>query len=106
MVKHSLYSMKGELPMQEISASANASIHLKNRETAVLSGVEDVLAFDDTAITLRTTLGELVIEGSSLRITDFCAERGDLSVFGKISVLAYEDKKEKRRSSLFRPFSK
>ncbi len=83
--------------MQEISASANASVHVKNRETAILSGVEDVLAFDDTAITLRTTLGELIIEGSSLRITDFCAEKGELSVLGKINVLAYEEKREEKR---------
>jgi len=83
--------------MQQAMDSENASIFLKNRESATLSGVENVIAFDESAITCRTTLGELVIEGSSLRITEFCAEKGELSVLGKISVLAYEDKKEKAR---------
>ncbi len=88
--------------MAETSISANATILVKNRESVTLSGVEDVLAFDEKEIICRTTLGELVIEGSSLRITEFCAEKGDLSVFGKISLLAYEDKKEKGRPRLFR----
>ena len=85
---------------------ANATILVKNRETAALSGVEDVVAFDEKQIVCRTTLGELIIEGGSLRIAEFCAEKGELSVFGKISVLAYEDKKEKGTSSLSRLFKK
>ena len=92
--------------MADTSTSANATILVKNRESATFSGVEDVLAFDEKEIVCRTTLGELVIEGSSLRITEFCAEKGDLSVFGKISLLAYEDKKEKGRSRLFRSLGK
>ena len=81
--------------MQQTDTSANATLVLKNRERVTLDGVEDVLAFDETTSTCRTTLGDLIIEGSSLRITDFCAEKGDLSVTGKISALAYEDRKEK-----------
>lgn len=92
--------------MADVHTSVNATILVKNRESATLSGVEDVVAFDDKEIICRTTLGELVIEGSSLRITEFCAEKGDLSVFGKISVLAYEDKKEKAHSRLSHLFGK
>ena len=91
--------------MQQADNLANATLVLKNRERVTLDGVEDVLAFDETAITCRTTLGDLVIEGSSLRITDFCAEKGDLSVTGRISVLAYEEKKEKG-GSIARLFGK
>ena len=85
---------------------ANATILVKNRESASLSGVEDVVAFDEKQIVCRTTLGELIIEGGSLRIAEFCAEKGELSIFGKISVLAYEDKKEKRSVSFSRLLGK
>ncbi len=91
--------------MQQIHSSENATLLLTNRESLKLCGVEDVIAFDETAVTCRTTLGELVIEGSSLRITEFCVERGELSVIGKISVLAYEEKREKGKGP-FRLFSK
>lgn len=86
--------------------SANATILVKNRESASFSGVEDVVAFDEKQIVCRTTLGELIIEGGSLHIAEFCAEKGELSVFGKISVLAYEDKKEKSALVLSRLFKK
>ena len=92
--------------MAEIKASANATISVKNRECATLSGVEDVVAFDDKEIICRTTLGELVIEGSSLHIVEFCAEKGDLSVLGKVSLLAYEEQKEKGRARIFRSLRK
>lgn len=92
--------------MEQTKASANATILVKNRESATLSGVEDVIAFDEKEIVCRTTLGELIIEGGSLRIAEFCAEKGELSILGRISVLAYEDKKEKSTARLSRLFGK
>ncbi len=91
--------------MQQNHSSENAALHLKNRESLSLGGVEDVLAFDETAITCRTILGDLVIEGSSLRIIEFCAEKGELSVSGKISALIYEEKREKGKGP-FRLFGR
>ena len=92
--------------MANENSSANATILVKNRESAALCGVEDVVAFDDREIICRTILGELVIEGSSLHITEFCAQKGELSVLGKISSLVDEDKKEKERARLSRLFGK
>jgi sporulation protein YabP len=92
--------------MQGAVAPKGATILLKNRESVTLSGVEDVLSFDDTVVSCRTTLGDLTIEGSSLRITDFCAERGELSVLGTISVLAYEEKREGKGRTLGHLFRK
>ena len=81
--------------MQQTSQSQKEhTLSLKGRSELTLFGVEDVLEFDETAITCRTTLGELVIEGSSLHIFGFSAEKGELSIQGKISALVYEDKKE------------
>ena len=91
--------------MQQTQSTLNATLLLKDRERFSLGGVEDVLAFDETAVTCRTTLGDLVIEGSSLRIVEFCAEKGELSVVGKISLLAYDEGREKRKG-LFGLFKK
>ena len=71
------------------------TVSLRERGSLSLTGVEDVLHFDEAAITCRTTLGDLVIEGSSLHITDFSAEKGTLCAEGKVTALFYEDKKEK-----------
>ena len=97
--------MRGGTFMQENHFTENATLHLKNRESLSLDGVEDVLAFDETAITCRTILGDLVIEGSSLRIIAFCAEKGELSVCGSISALLYEEKRERKKGFLRRLMS-
>ena len=86
--------------MQQTSQSQNEHmLSLKNKSELALCGVEDVLEFDEAAITCRTTLGELVIEGSSLRILGFSVEKGELSIAGSITALLYEEKKTERKSA-------
>ena len=80
--------------------SADRTLVLQGREKASLSGVEDVLRFDEEEIVCRTTLGELVIEGSSLRITSFSLEERTLVLCGEISGLYYNDKKSKSKGIL------
>lgn len=80
--------------------SAERTLILEGREKASLSGVEDVLRFDEEEIVCRTTLGELVLEGSSLRITSFSANEGTLVLCGELSGLYYNDKKSKSKGVL------
>ena len=81
--------------MQSASTSDNGTIAVRAREEISLTGVEEVLRFDEASVLCRTTLGDLAIEGSSLRITDFSSERGSLCVKGSIVGMYYEEKREK-----------
>ena len=82
--------------MQQITEpSGKHELSLSNRTALAVSGVEDVSGFDEAVITCRTTLGELIIEGSSLHIRSFSADKGELSVDGKISALYYDEGREK-----------
>ena len=81
----------------ERTANEERTLEMRGRERASLSGVEDVLRFDEEEIVCRTTLGELVLEGSSLRITSFSEEAGTLVLCGEISGLYYNDKKSKKK---------
>lgn len=76
------------------------TLTITGRERLSLSGVEDVLRFDSESVVCRTTLGELVLEGSSLRIVGFSSQEGSLLLEGEISGLYYNDKKDKKRSWL------
>ena len=76
------------------------TLTMTGREKLSLSGVEDVLRFDSESVVCRTTLGELVLEGSSLRITSFSLEEGTLVLCGEISGLYYNDKKSKSKGIL------
>ncbi len=75
----------------EERASSRHTITLDKREKLSASGVMDVLSFDEENIVAQTDKGMLVIRGSNLHINNLNLDKGDLSVDGNISSLAYEE---------------
>lgn len=67
------------------------NIVLENREKLNVSGVKDVLSFDDQMIIVQTTLGLLTIKGENLRVNKLNIDTSDFSVDGKISSLTYSN---------------
>lgn len=84
----------------EKKENGGRTLTMTGREKLSLSGVEDVLRFDSESVVCKTTLGELVLEGSSLHIVGFSAEEGTLLLCGEISGFYYNDKKDKKRSRI------
>lgn len=76
-------------------------LELKGRKELTLEGVEDILAFDDTSVDLKTTVGLLSVEGSGLRIHTLSLDSGAVFISGKIDAMVYVDRDEKKRSGLF-----
>ncbi len=74
---------------------------MENRSRLMLTGVNDVESFDDKQITLYTQLGELVIKGEQLHVSEMSIESGELNVDGEISALIYGDKDRIKRLSFF-----
>lgn len=70
------------------------TIVLENRKRLVIEGVEDVLRFDDLSAEISTSLGDLIVEGESLRIEIFDTERGTVTLTGSIRTLDYLEPKE------------
>ena len=60
------------------------NIVLENREKLNVSGVKDVLSFDDQMIIVQTTLGLLTIKGENLRVNKLNIDTSDFSVDGTI----------------------
>ena len=72
-------------------------LRLECREKLAMDGVLDVDSFDDGAITVKTALGPLSVEGEGLHIKQFDAQAGNLMIEGKISALVYLRAEEKKR---------
>ena len=64
---------------------------LEDREQLVISGVEEVESFDESAILLTTAQGGLEIQGEGLHIEKLSLDGGDLKVEGTVDSLSYED---------------
>ena len=81
---------------RKMSSSVNTNIIqniiLENREKITISGVLDVLSFDDQIVILETELGLLNIKGENLKINKLSIDTSDVIIEGEISSLSYSDK--------------
>lgn len=68
------------------------SLILENREKLMLSGVREIVSFDDRAVILYTALGELTVLGAAMQVHTLSTETGELEISGEISALKYGDK--------------
>lgn len=84
-----------------INTAVVQNLILENREKLSISGVLDVLSFDDQVIIVETELGLLTIKGENLRITKLSIDTSEVIVEGNISYLSYSNKEvEKNKSSI------
>ena len=77
------------------------NIILENRARMSVSGVEEVLAFDDTMVEMKTGLGELRVQGDDLRVEKLTVNDGELVICGHISLLSYAEPTLSLRQRLF-----
>ena len=68
------------------------NIVLENREKLSISGVLDVLSFDDQIVILETELGLLTVKGENLRINKLSLDTSEVTIDGAIYQLAYSEK--------------
>lgn len=68
------------------------NIILENREKLSISGVLDVLSFDDQIVILETELGLLTVKGDNLRINKLSLDTAEVIIDGEIYNLGYSEK--------------
>ncbi len=69
---------------------------LQERQTLTMTGVTEVVSFDDTAVVLHTSLGTLIVQGSGLQLKTLSLDGGQVAVDGTVSALIYEDTRQSR----------
>lgn len=85
-----------------ISTGVIQNLILENRGKLSISGVLDVLSFDDQVVILETELGLLTVKGENIRINKLSIDTSEVIVEGDISSLVYSDKEsEKTKGSSF-----
>lgn len=72
-----------------------SSMELENRRKMSLTGVNDVLSFNDEKIILNTVLGKLNIKGQNLKMNKLDVKNGDVVIEGYITSIIYGNKKNK-----------
>lgn len=82
-----------------INSTLMQNLILENREKLNISGVNDVLSFDDQIVILETGLGLLSIKGENLRINKLSLDNEEVSIEGEINSLSYSEKEVERKNN-------
>lgn len=70
---------------------------LNERKNLTMTGVTEVVSFDDTAVVLQTELGALEVQGEELKLKTLSIDGGQVAVDGHISAVIYEEPRPARR---------
>ena len=67
---------------------------LDERKNLTITGVTEVVSFDENAVVLHTALGTLIVQGQQLQLKTLTLEGGNVAVEGHISALHYEEARQ------------
>lgn len=89
--------------MEEKAGAACHRIILNNRQAGSLTGVRDVVSFDENQVILDTDMGLLTVKGKDLHLSRLTLEKGEAEMDGTVDSLVYSSNEAYRRSgeSLF-----
>lgn len=81
-----------------------SNIILENRGRLSVSGIEDVISFDENLVAIHTSRGTLVIRGSGLHMEKLTLDSGEIMVEGTVDSMEYENEESSREGFFTRLF--
>ena len=67
---------------------------LNERKNLTMTGVTEVVSFDENAIIVHTALGTLIVQGKDLALKTLSLDGGQVAVDGQIAALIYEQPRD------------
>ncbi|MCL2354632.1 MAG: sporulation protein YabP [Oscillospiraceae bacterium] len=83
---------------RQLNSTGIQNLILENRNKLSMSGILDVLSFDDQIVIVETELGLLNVKGENLRINKLSLDTSEVVVEGEIYALMYSDKGPDRKN--------
>lgn len=65
------------------------TLTIEGRARTVVTGVTDVLGFDEGLVTMETTAGALSVRGEELHVEELNLEHGRVILTGEVAALEY-----------------
>ena len=66
-------------------------LQLNERNKLTMTGVTEVVSFEENAVVLHTVLGRLLVQGRDLKLKTLSLDGGQVAVEGEVSALIYEE---------------
>ena len=74
------------------------NLNLEERHRLAVTGVSEVLSFDENQVVMDTALGLLTVEGEELHVEKLSLDIGELSLEGSVQSLYYSRDRQKKGS--------
>ncbi len=76
---------------------------MQNRSALSITGIRDVVSFDENQVILDTDMGILTMKGKELHVSRLTLEKGEVDVDGSVDSLIYSSNEAYHKSgeSLF-----
>lgn len=84
--------------MEEKTKSWSHSCIMQNRSSVSLTGVREVVSFDENQVVMDTDMGLLTIKGKELHMSRLTVEKGEVDIEGTIDSLTYSSNEALRKS--------
>ena len=66
-------------------------LQLNERQQLTMTGVTEVVSFEDSTVVLQTSLGTLIVQGRELQLKTLSLDGGQVAVDGTVTALVYEE---------------
>ena len=66
-------------------------LQLVGRSKLTMTGVTEVVCFEETSVVLHTSMGTLLVQGRELKLKTLSLDGGQVAVDGEVSALIYEE---------------
>ena len=84
---------------KSLNTNVIQNLILENRSKLSISGVLDVLSFDDQIVIIETELGLLTVKGDNLRINKLSIDTSEVIVEGEVNSVSYSSKDLNKKSN-------
>ena len=82
---------------KQTKEKGKGEIIMRSRETLDISGVDEVINFDEAQVHLKSVDGEMMIEGEGIKIDTLDTDRGVVRINGRINAIYYASDPEKSK---------
>lgn len=96
-------SMENNKPSKQTKGHV---VNIDNRQRIDLTGVTEVITFNEQNVILNTVLGGLNIKGKNMKVNKLNVDNGDMSIEGEILSIAYISKDMGEKESFLKKLLK
>lgn len=76
---------------EERKSLSKHTVIMENRTNITMTGVIDVISFDEETIIADTELGVLILRGKNMHVSKMNLDNGNMDIDGEIVSLTYEE---------------